>query len=324
MSNNYEAMGFAFTHQGLKEYEKPIDNHIFYPCRCYAHAGEKYGREAGDFYPIMEFLHSAGEQLLREDIRRYDIKPAVIRTEEEMHEFYRTQPDEMILAALVEVDDKVTGKRYCSIRVWCSGHEVRTRSTGSYYVLNKHYLKGRNSMYSFNCLIKTDASLVKGSLSESHGETELLANLYGKIICIEDDANGMSPTETVPTPVDVFDIILGYREASELISFAEDMKKRALHAALETARYALKKWDKDGISIQSSLEKCFCTIPMGSTEAYNLSCATDILSNHPCSEACELFYNGIEWKCYPDDTELNDVIAHPEQYIVIPVLFSDK
>ena len=52
-------------------------------------------------------------------------------------------------------------------------------------------------MYSFNCLIKTDANLVKGSLSESHGETELLANLYGKIICIEDDANGMSPTETV-------------------------------------------------------------------------------------------------------------------------------
>ena len=140
MSNNYETMGFAFTHQGLKEYEKSIDNHIFYPCRCYAHAGGKYGREAGDFYPIMEFLHSAGEQLLREDIRRYDIKPAVIRTEEEMHEFYRTQPDEMILAALVEVDDKVTGKRYCSIRVWCSGHEVRTRSTGSYYVLNKHYL----------------------------------------------------------------------------------------------------------------------------------------------------------------------------------------
>lgn len=140
MSNNYEAMGFAFTHQGLKEYEKSIDNHIFYPCRCYAHAGEKYSREAGDFYPIMEFLHSAGEQLLREDIRRYDIKPAVIRTKEEMHEFYRTQPDEMILAALVEVDDKVTGKRYCSIRVWCSGHEVKTRSMGSYYVLNKHYL----------------------------------------------------------------------------------------------------------------------------------------------------------------------------------------
>lgn len=101
---------------------------------------EQHNRREGDFYPIMEFLHSAGEQFLREDIRRYDIKPAVIRTKEEMHEFYRTQPDEMILAALVEVDDKVTGKRYCSIRVWCSEHEVKTRSMGSYYVLNKHYL----------------------------------------------------------------------------------------------------------------------------------------------------------------------------------------
>ena len=179
-------------------------------------------------------------------------------------------------------------------------------------------------MYSFNALIKTDANLVKSSLSKSRDETELLANLYGKIICIEDDANGMSQTETVPTPVDVFDIILGCREASELISFAENMKLRALHTALETARFALKKWNKDGISIQSSLVKCFCTIPMDSMEAYNLSCATDILSNRPCSEACELFFNGIEWKCYPDDTELNDVIAHPEQYIVIPVLFSDK
>lgn len=179
-------------------------------------------------------------------------------------------------------------------------------------------------MYSFNCLIKTSADVVKESLQKSQGETELLSNLYRKIICTEDDANGMSPTETIPTPVDVFDIILGCREASELISFAENMKQRALHTALETARYALKKWDKDGISIQSSLEKCFCTIPMGSMEAYTLSCATGILSNHPCSEACELFYNGYEWKCYPDDTELNDVIAHPEQYIVIPVLFSDK
>lgn len=167
MSNNYETMGFAFTHQGLKEYEKSIDNHsnIGYSMRNgyyevtnaipmdedydegsgneeddESEEWEQHNRREGDFYPIMEFLHSAGEQLLREDIRRYDIKPAVIRTKEEMHEFYRTQPDEMILAALVEVDDKVTGKRYCSIRVWCSGHEVKTRSMGSYYVLNKHYL----------------------------------------------------------------------------------------------------------------------------------------------------------------------------------------
>lgn len=67
MSNNYETMGFAFTHQGLKEYEKSIDNHIFHFCRTYAYAGEQHNRREGDFYPIMEFLHSAGEQLLVDD-----------------------------------------------------------------------------------------------------------------------------------------------------------------------------------------------------------------------------------------------------------------
>lgn len=140
MSNNYETMGFAFTHQGLKEYEKSIDNHIFHFCRTYAYAGEQHNRREGDFYPIMEFLHSAGEQLLREDIKRYDIAPVFIRTAEEMHEFYRKQPDETIPAASVEVNDKVSGKHYCSIRVWCSGHEVKSATAGSYYTLNKHYL----------------------------------------------------------------------------------------------------------------------------------------------------------------------------------------
>ena len=74
MSNNYEAMGFAFTHQGLKEYEKSIDNHIFHSCRTYAYAGEQHNRREGDFYPIMEFLHSAGEQLLVDDLKRFDVK----------------------------------------------------------------------------------------------------------------------------------------------------------------------------------------------------------------------------------------------------------
>lgn len=45
---------------------------------------EQHNRREGNFYPIMEFLHSAGEQLLREDIRRYDIKVVAVRTKEEM------------------------------------------------------------------------------------------------------------------------------------------------------------------------------------------------------------------------------------------------
>ena len=48
MSNNYETMGFAFTHQGLKEYEKSIDNHNFpflpYICLCRGAAQPPRGR----------------------------------------------------------------------------------------------------------------------------------------------------------------------------------------------------------------------------------------------------------------------------------------
>lgn len=51
MSNNYETMGFAFTHQGLKEYEKSIDNHIFHFCRTYAYAGSSTTAARAIFIP---------------------------------------------------------------------------------------------------------------------------------------------------------------------------------------------------------------------------------------------------------------------------------
>ena len=101
MSNNYETMGFAFTHQGLKEYEKSIDNHIFHFCRTYAYAGEQHNRREGDFYPIMEFLHSAGEQLLVDDLKRFDVKVMELATAEEVENLYRTVPNEPHQAAYI-------------------------------------------------------------------------------------------------------------------------------------------------------------------------------------------------------------------------------
>ena len=141
MSNNYETMGFAFTHQGLKEYEKSIDNHIFHFCRTYAYAGEQHNRREGDFYPIMELLHSAGEQLLRQDLRRYNVQPLVVRTPDEMDNFYRTQPNEMILAAYLEVIDKVSGEIYSKIRVWCCvmGREHTTKRKNNFPVPSPNF-----------------------------------------------------------------------------------------------------------------------------------------------------------------------------------------
>lgn len=73
-SSSYETVGMAFTHQALKQYEKSIDNHLFRKHRCYAACGEGYGREAGDYYPIMNFIRDAGEQLLIQYLENFDVK----------------------------------------------------------------------------------------------------------------------------------------------------------------------------------------------------------------------------------------------------------
>lgn len=108
MSNNYETMGFAFTHQGLKEYEKSIDNHIFHFCRTYAYAGEQHNRREGDFYPIMEFLHSAGEQLLVDDLKRFDVNKLEVSIKSTETGFSLTdnsEPDVNYIMTQVPMDD---------------------------------------------------------------------------------------------------------------------------------------------------------------------------------------------------------------------------
>lgn len=158
MSNNYETMGFAFTHQGLKEYEKSIDNHIFYPCRCYAHAGEKFGREAGDFYPIMEFIHVYGEQLLVQDLEDFDVKVMELASDDEVADFYCEHPHELFRAAYIKVSEKDTiGKCYSRLYVFCSGHEEAFSDGSSFPVCDSHYVmvvkegKKYKVPYPFDC-----------------------------------------------------------------------------------------------------------------------------------------------------------------------------
>lgn len=171
MSNNYETMGFAFTHQGLKEYEKSIDNHIFYPCRCYAHAGEKFGREAGDFYPIMEFIHAYGEQLLVDDLKRFDVKVMELATAEEVENLYRTVPNEPHQAAYIKVMDRKTDTVYSRIYVFCAGQEEKCLNGDTYLSNKQHYVlvkKGDDTYkvpYPFNC-DKTVEALNKKSEKE--------------------------------------------------------------------------------------------------------------------------------------------------------------
>lgn len=171
MSNNYETMGFAFTHQGLKEYEKSIDNHIFHFCRTYAYAGEQHNRREGDFYPIMEFLHSAGEQLLVDDLKRFDVKVMELATAEEVENLYRTVPNEPYQAAYIKVMDRKTDKVYSRIYVFCAGQEEKCLNGDTYLSNKQHYIlvkKGDDTYkvpYPFDC-DKTVEALNKKSEKE--------------------------------------------------------------------------------------------------------------------------------------------------------------
>ena len=171
MSNNYETMGFAFTHQGLKEYEKSIDNHIFHFCRTYAYAGEQHNRREGDFYPIMEFLHSAGEQLLVDDLKRFDVKVMELATAEEVENLYRTAPNEPHQAAYIKVMDRKTDTVYSRIYVFCAGQEEKCLNGDTYLSNKQHYVlvkKGNDTYkapYPFDC-DKTVEALNKKSEKE--------------------------------------------------------------------------------------------------------------------------------------------------------------
>ncbi len=171
MSNNYETMGFAFTHQGLKEYEKSIDNHIFHFCRTYAYAGEQHNRREGDFYPIMEFLHSAGEQLLVDDLKRFDVKVMELATAEEVQNLYRTAPNEPHQAAYIKVMDRKTDTVYSRIYVFCAGQEEKCLNGDTYLSNKQHYVlvkKGDDTYkvpYPFDC-DKTVEALNKKSEKE--------------------------------------------------------------------------------------------------------------------------------------------------------------
>lgn len=171
MSNNYETMGFAFTHQGLKEYEKSIDNHIFHFCRTYAYAGEQHNRREGDFYPIMEFLHSAGEQLLVDDLKRFDVMVMELATAEEVENLYRTAPNEPHQAAYIKVMDRKTDTVYSRIYVFCAGQEEKCLNGDTYLSNKQHYVlvkKGDDTYkvsYPFEC-DKTVEALNKKSEKE--------------------------------------------------------------------------------------------------------------------------------------------------------------
>lgn len=118
---------------------------------------EQHNRREGDFYPIMEFLHSAGEQLLVDDLKRFDVKVMELATAEEVENLYRTVPNEPHQAAYIKVMDRKTDTVYSRIYVFCAGQEEKCLNGDTYLSNKQHYVlvkKGDASYevpYPFDC-----------------------------------------------------------------------------------------------------------------------------------------------------------------------------
>ena len=82
-------------------------------------------REAGDFYPIMEFIQNAGESLLADELfDRFKIKTSMMLHPKEIEALYRSHPIVMQYVACFDVIDCETGNLYSRIKVFCSGYAV--------------------------------------------------------------------------------------------------------------------------------------------------------------------------------------------------------
>lgn len=160
MSHHYEALGYAFTHRALFDVKKSLSNHIYNPCRTYADCGEGFGREAGDFYPLMNFMYSAGEQLLADDAKDVEILEKGRMTDDEVETFYREHPHEETLAVDLDIFERGTNNFIKNIRVYTGGFIQKSGFGNSkeYPVCEKHRVvvtdksaKTRQYPYPFSC-----------------------------------------------------------------------------------------------------------------------------------------------------------------------------
>ena len=130
-----------------------------------------FGRKEGDFYPIMEFIHAYGEQLLVDDLERFDVKVMELATAEEVEDLYRTVPNEPHQAAYIKVMDRKTDTVYSRIYVFCAGREEKCLNGDTYLSNKQHYVlvkKGDDTYkvpYPFDC-DKTVEALNKKSEKE--------------------------------------------------------------------------------------------------------------------------------------------------------------
>lgn len=114
-----------------------------------------------------------GEQLLVDDLKRFDVKVMELATAEEVENLYRTAPNEPYQAAYIKVMDRKTDTVYSRIYVFCAGQEEKCLNGDTYLSNKQHYVlvkKGDDTYkvpYPFDCDRTVEALNRKNSEEEA-------------------------------------------------------------------------------------------------------------------------------------------------------------
>lgn len=118
----------------------------------------------------------------------------------------------------------------------------------------------------------------------------------------------------IATPVEY---ILGLEKPEEIANYANNM----MTSARKMAHALIKANPQELAASEGNIEKMVDALPLDSTSSYRIRSAFEILDNVPNYECVDLFLTNGTWRVFPQEDELKKVLAHPEDYAVIRILF---
>lgn len=122
----------------------------------------------------MEFIHAYGEQLLVDDLKRFDVKVMELATAEEVENLYRTVPNEPYQAAYIKVMDRKTDTVYSRIYVFCAGQEEKCLNGDTYLSNKQHYVLVKKGDASYEVPYPFDCDKTVEALNRKNSEEEAL------------------------------------------------------------------------------------------------------------------------------------------------------
>lgn len=176
----WDTMAVAFSKQELETVREDLSNHIFSKTRIFSMAGNSFGRESGDYLPMMQFLMDYGTNLLVEDAKNVSIRTEALMSAPDVVQHYKKNPNTPVTIAQYRISSQDEFNGMCLVVVGTGHIEVSPRNH-EYPVGRLHLVvmdadgnKTRSMRYPYEC-DGTGANLWKEA---KEGQPDVAHRLY--------------------------------------------------------------------------------------------------------------------------------------------------